>query len=327
MMNCRSNSYNRFIPGINNNNNYIQSNKTDYNSLNEELKQTSDETNLINGVDENLNLLLTNLKYNSPKERIYYPLNSKIRSPMKIHSSNKLSDLNLVDAYNSLIENNSFKSNDYLSSYSSLHQNHLSGNSTPYSNSFLNRKIINNSNIPNKKFMNNNSNTKEKYSYNGYQINNKRLDYFNNNANIPNQNINCQSNMNAYKQRKNFSSNNINKLVKNKNNQYNRNNNLRIIQNNSMNFVPPSNKQINKIMKQLKELNLYNAQNKKDIFSFQEEYFKLQKKILSSLEALNISKNINNNSNNQIKLENLKNREENNKKEINSLKIDLNNKD
>jgi hypothetical protein len=42
-----------------------------------------------------------------------------------------------------------------------------------------------------------------------------------------------------------------------------------------MNFVPPSNKQINKIMKQLKELNLYNAQNKKDIFSFQEEYFKL----------------------------------------------------
>jgi hypothetical protein len=49
MMNYRSNSYNRFISGINNNN-YIQSNKTDYNSLNEELKQTSDETNLINGV-------------------------------------------------------------------------------------------------------------------------------------------------------------------------------------------------------------------------------------------------------------------------------------
>ena len=256
MMNYRSNSYNRFISGINNNN-YIQSNKTDYNSLNEELKQTSDETNLINGVDENLNLLLTNLKYNSPKERIYYPLNSKILSPMKIHSQNKLSDLNLVDAYNSLIENNSFKSNDYLSSYSSLHQNNLSGNSTPYSNSFLNRKIINNSNIPNTKFMNNNSNKKEKYSYNGYQINNKRQNYFNNNANIPNQNINFQRNMNAYKQIKNFSSNNVNKLVKNKNNQYNRNNNLRIIQNNSMNFVPPSNKQINKIMKQLKELNLY----------------------------------------------------------------------
>ena len=156
-MNHRSNYHQRFFSS-NLPNNHIQQNKNYNNNQNEEIKQISYETNLLKGVDSNLNILLSNLKKNDQTPRIYYPLNSKIKSPMKINQTNNYTEFNLVDTYNNILESNIPKSNDYLSENNSSYKNNFSDYSYPYS--YNNRIIIDNTNNL-KQNNNNNSNRKK----------------------------------------------------------------------------------------------------------------------------------------------------------------------
>ena len=108
-MKYRSNSHQKFSSEKLQNNNIPQY-KSNYNIPNEEIKQSSFESNLLNDVDSNINILLSNLKNNnSPKRKIYFPLNSKTKSPIKVPSTNDITELNLIDEFNSLVENNSYR--------------------------------------------------------------------------------------------------------------------------------------------------------------------------------------------------------------------------
>ena len=221
-MNHRSNSHQRFFSS-NLPNNHIQQNKNYNNNQNEEIKQISYETNLLKGVDSNLNILLSNLKKNDQTPRIYYPLNSKIKSPMKINQTNNYTEFNLVDTYNNILESNIPKSNDYLSENNSSYKNNFSDYSYPYS--YNNRIIIDNRNNL-KQNNNNNSNRKVNLSYSGHPINN--INNMNQNFGVNKNRIihksnNHQRNMNQIEKNKTYN-NNINRFLKNKNNQLNQNN-------------------------------------------------------------------------------------------------------
>ena len=168
MINQRSNSYHRFIQNnLPNNFNRQNNNNNYYNIPKEEIKQTNYEANLLKGVDSNLNILLSNLKKNNQNPRIYYPLNSKIKSPMKLKSTNNnFGELDLVDTYKYIVESYAQKHDDYLSSNNSNYQDNLSDFSYPYS--YNNGLIINNSN--NSRQNNNNSNLRMNLSYSGHQL-------------------------------------------------------------------------------------------------------------------------------------------------------------
>ena len=160
----RSNSQKKFMQ-----NNLYQTSKTNYNLTNEEIKQTSFETNLLHGVDSNLNLLLSNLKKNNQNDRIYYPLHSKMKSPMKIKSTNNFSELNLVDAYNNLIEKNTQQNSGYLSQNESLYKNNMSENSN--SLTYKKGNLTNISDYSKNRIKNNNSNMKGNRSFYSQQSN------------------------------------------------------------------------------------------------------------------------------------------------------------
>ena len=204
-MNKRSYSHQRFL-SENLSNNYNEQIKYNYNIPNEEIKQSNFETNLINGVNENLNLLLSNLKTNKESQKIYYPLNSKIKSPMRIKPANNFPELNLVDAYNFILENNAKKNNDYFS------QNDLSDFSYPLS--YNNEIIIENPNNSNQINNNNKSNRKENLSYSGHELNNRNKNNSNTKTRIKNKYNIYERNNNLVRKNQNFSSNNINKLLR-----------------------------------------------------------------------------------------------------------------
>ena len=344
-MKFRNNSHKRVLSG-NLPNNFNQQNKKYSNLPNEEKKQIGYETELLNGVDSNLNNLLLNLKTNNTtKDKIYYPLNSKIKSPMKINTKNNSEEINLLNEYNLLIENNTHKSNDYISQNNSFHQNNLSDYSYPYSYTpgIINNKFNDSPHINS----NNNPNMKVNLSYSGHRLNDRNQNFQNYNINtdkrISNKKNNYEMNNNIFERDRTSSFNRKKRLIRNKNNQNNRNN-IQIIPNNLTNFNSTPDDQINQIMNQLKEMNIHNAQNKRDIYAFQKEYLKMQNQILSSIENLNINNNIKSNEFKPEKLQNMninnlkdkenfelkntiKNLEESNKKEKNSLITNLNNKD
>ena len=322
MINQRSNSYHRFIQNNLPNNFNRKNNNNYYNIPKEEIKQTNYEANLLKGVDSNLNILLSNLKKNNQNPRIYYPLNSKIKSPMKIKSTNNFGELDLVDTYKYIVESYAQKHDDYLSSNNSNYQDNLSDFSYPYS--YNNGLIINNSN--NSRQNNNNSNLRMNLSYSGHQL--KKI-YQNDKVNkkrVIHKNNNYERNINLSEKNRNFNNNIKKGFIRNRNNQSNQNN-IKIIPNNLSKNNPPSKDQLNEIMMQLKYLSDYNAQNKNDIFNFQKEYIQLQNKILSSLENLNLNNNINNNEKNIINKfnnENLLNNNINNFQNQENLKLKRN---
>ena len=343
-MKYRSNSHQTFS-SENLSNNYISPYNSNYINSNEEIKQESYETNLLNGVDSNLNLLLSNLKNNdTPKGRIYYPLHSKMKSPMKVPSTNDITtELNLYDEFNSLLENNSYRSGKYISQGNSSHQNNnsLSNYSFPYGSK----------NQKNPTIIINNSNNYKQKNYNNNETNNKRINnrsysnqnYIDNNINI--NRINKDEKNMDYLFKKNQKSNNMNNknrfvMNKNRSNQ-NISNNIKLIPNNINYSTSSTNNQLNQIMNQIQNLNMNNAQNKKDIYEFQQEYLKMQNKILSSIENLNLNSNSSNSTppiqkNQNINFVNSKDEEnfelkqkiknilENTEKEKNELKINLN---
>ena len=253
-MKYRSNSHQKFSSEKLQNNNIPQY-KSNYNIPNEEIKQSSFESNLLNDVDSNINILLSNLKNNnSPKRKIYFPLNSKTKSPIKVPSTNDITELNLIDEFNSLVENNSYRSNNYLYQDNSSYQNNIPSNHS-YINPNKNMKnptiIINNSNNIKQNINNNETNNKRmnNRSYSSYELNNINQNY-NNKVNL-NRINNYERNINLFKKNQNL--NNMKNTKSSVVNNINQNigNNIKPMSNNINYATSPTNKQINQIMNQI----------------------------------------------------------------------------
>ena len=253
MINHRSNSHQRFISN-NLPNNFNRQNNNYYNIPREEIKQINYEANLLKGVDSNLNILLSNLKMNNQSPRIYYPLNSKIKSPMKIQQTNNFVKLDLVDTYNYIIESYAQKNDNYLSSSNSNYPDNLSDFSYPYS---YNNGLIINSNNSRQNY--NNPNLKMNLSYSGNQMKKTNQNDEINKKRIIIKKNNYERNINLSEKNRNFNKNNNMNRFKIKRNNPSDQNNIRIIPNNLNNNNPSSVGQLNEIMKQLKYLSAYNA--------------------------------------------------------------------
>ena len=103
---------------FNNNINFTsqsQDQNQNYFPTKENLTQNNYDNNILNGLNSNLDVLLSNLKQNTSSERMRYnTVNSKLKSPIK-PNSNDFSKLGLVEAYNYLVESNTKRKNNYFS--------------------------------------------------------------------------------------------------------------------------------------------------------------------------------------------------------------------
>ena len=108
---------------------------------NEQMDQNDFENNLLLGVNSNLNALLSNLKGRSEStdKTRYNSLNSSFKSPIKPTSSN-FSNLDLVDAYNFLVESNTKRKYSYFSLNNSKTLNSNNNNNKERSNTYVKKK-------------------------------------------------------------------------------------------------------------------------------------------------------------------------------------------
>ena len=88
---------------------------------------------------------------------------------MKIKSTNNFSELNLVDAYNNLIEKNTQQNSGYLSQNESLYKNNMSENSN--SLTYKKGNLTNISDYSKNRIKNNNYNMKGNRSFYSQQSN------------------------------------------------------------------------------------------------------------------------------------------------------------
>ena len=288
------------------------------NSQNDLEEQNSFQNDLLHGVNSNLNMLLSNLT--STNRIRSNTFNNKETSPIKINSNN-FSNLNLVEAYDYLIENNLTRKNNYLSPDRPQNQNNFydksysyngKNNNSLYSNTKL--KTGDNSFLTRNDYINNITNDNNSFL-------SQPINYTNNKSNILikaktfNKNNNTERNAKSLKRPNNSNSNKLK-----------RNNRALSFQNMKINMVSqnPQNIALYDIIRQLKELNIVNIENKNDVLNIQQEYNKMKNILLSVINKFaNIQINKNNYNNNQKQKEmNLKLQQVNNIK--NKLLSDIN---
>ena len=322
---------------FNNNINFTSKNSKlpNYSSLNKEINQNSYNNSILIGSYSILNGLLSNSKSYAKSDRMgYNNINKKRKSPTK-SSVITFSKLNLVDAYNHLVESNAKRNNNYFSpEHPPIQmQNNIYDKSTFSGNNncqYLNQKLelsnnllLSNSNfIPSdfngninlqiNKPINDNYNKRNNSMINKSKIlNNNKLSQKSYNHRQSNLNINNLKNNNI-NNKKYFSYNKKNNNVGIKENQY---------------FIV---NQLLEIKKRLKELHLCNIENKRVIFNYQIEYSKMQNTLFNEIQ--NFIKIINSKEEEIIKIKTELNKlykiEENyekNKENINNLKEEKNN--
>jgi hypothetical protein len=277
----------------NNINSPLETNDTQNNYPdNEQMDQNNFENNLLHGVNSNLNALLSNLKGNNTSTDIkrFNSLNTSFKSPTR-QSSNNFSNMDLVDAYNFLVETNTKRKSSYFSPNHSKLQNNNNINIQKKNSlcSYSRTKTTDNE-FRVKKDLFNLSKNDNNNSYYSQQINyNKR----NNNSFNRSRLINKTNDNNTQRDVNLLNIYNNSKINRPKKN----NRQIRISANNNMNLSPQPNSlnnQLYNIINQIKELNMCNSENKNDVLNIQQEYFKMQNILLSA-----IKKFANNNNQNQ----------------------------
>ena len=244
--------------------------KPNYYADNEQIDQNNFENNLLNGVNSNLNTLLSNLKNNEPKDMIKYStINTSLKTPSK-QNSDDFPNLSLVEAFNKIVESNTNRNYNYISPVRSQKQINMRvrANSKTNNNSlFSNPKIKTSDNalFTNNDFINNDNNNN---SFLSYQIN---YNHKNNYSNILNKSNNTQRNINSYNK---FKRPNSNKLKGNK----------RQLSYNLNNINISSYSQTNQLFDIINQLRTCNNDNRNDILNIKQEYNKMQNILFSEIK-------------------------------------------